>query len=64
MRITSSPTLGIHHLCRTLYTIADVLATRAGDAAGLRSGPAANDEWMLAIRLLNVSLYSCQQYAQ
>lgn len=36
-------------LCRTLYTIADVLALMAVGRGGLRSGPAANAQWQRAI---------------
>ena len=41
-------------VARTLSCIADVLSEMAGDKAGLRSGPAANESWMHAYRLLEV----------
>ena len=41
-------------VARTLSCIADVLSEMAGDKVGLRSGPAANESWMHAYRLLEV----------
>lgn len=41
-------------VARTLSCIADVLSEMAGDKVGLRSGPAANENWMHAYRLLEV----------
>lgn len=41
-----------HYVARTLSCIADVLGEMAGDKFGLRSGPAGNETWMHAYRLL------------
>lgn len=41
-------------VARTLSCIADVLGEMASDKVGLRSGPAANESWMHAYRLLEV----------
>lgn len=40
---------------RTLATIADVLAAKAGVKGGLRSGPAGNVSWKKAFNYLEVS---------
>ena len=48
-------------VARTLSCIADVLSEMAGDKVGLRSGPAANESWMHAYRLLEV-LYLIFRY--
>lgn len=42
-------------VARTLSCIADVLSEMAGDKVGLRSGPAGNENWMHAYRLLEVN---------
>ena len=39
---------------RTLANIGDLLGCMAGDRSGLRSGPAANKDWMKAFHLLEV----------
>ena len=56
-RAESSPDVA----ARTLACIADVLGAMAGESAGLRSGPARNESWMDAFRLLNVRVV-CSAY--
>lgn len=51
-RTTSSPAIA----ARTLACVADVLGSMAGEKAGLRSGPARNEAWTKAFKLLEVRI--------
>lgn len=42
---------------RTLANIADVLGCMADGQGGMRSGPAANQSWSRAFRLLEVRIF-------